>query len=74
MSRLHPIRPQELIFILKKLGFLALRQKGSHIFFQHQDGRVTVVPFHRGEDLGRGLLRKILRDIELTWEEFEKLL
>lgn len=73
MSRLHPLRAQELIAVLKKLGFSALRQKGSHIFFQHHDGRATVVPFHKGEDLGRGLVRKILRDVELTWEEFEKL-
>jgi len=60
--------------ILEKLGFEAIRQKGSHIFYRHPDGRGTVVPFHSGEDLGRGLVRSILRDIELPREEFLKFL
>jgi hypothetical protein len=50
-----------------------IRQKGSHAYFQHSDGRATVVPIHRGEDLGRGLIRAILRDIEITPERFEQL-
>ncbi|MCB4757369.1 MAG: type II toxin-antitoxin system HicA family toxin [Elusimicrobia bacterium] len=46
--------------ILRHLGFLLLRQKGSHAYFRHPDGRSTVAPMHRGEDLGRGLIRAIL--------------
>lgn len=72
MSRLAPIKPLKLIKILISLGFLNIRQKGSHMFFRHPDGRSTVVPFHKGEDIGKGLLRKILQDIELTLDEFEK--
>ena len=68
--RLVPLKPAVAVRILKKLGFEAIRQKGSHIFFRHPDGRSTVVPYHRGEDLGRGLIRSILNDIEMTWEEF----
>ena len=60
--------------MLEKLGFEPIRQKGSHIFYQHPDGRATVVPVHRGEDLGRGLLRSILRDIEIPRDEFLELL
>ena len=41
---------------------------------RHVDGRVTTVPVHKGQDIGRGLLRKILRDAELTREEFIQLL
>jgi predicted RNA binding protein YcfA (HicA-like mRNA interferase family) len=37
---------------------------------RHEDGRTTTVPVHAGQDVGRGLLRKILRDAELTREEF----
>ena len=70
MSRITPLKPATAIRILNKLGFEAIRQKGSHIFFRHPDGRSTVVPFHKGEDLGKGLLSEILRDIELSWEEF----
>ena len=72
MSRLLPLKSTEIIRILSRLGFERIRQKGSHIFFRHPDGRTTVVPMHKGEDVGRGLLRKILQDIELSWEEFEK--
>ena len=32
-----------------KMGFLLKRQEGSHVFFQHSDGRTTVVPNHPGE-------------------------
>ena len=72
MSRLTPVKSSEVLRVLLRMGFERIRQKGSHIFFRHPDGRVTVVPFHRGEDVGRGLMRKILRDIELSWEDFRK--
>ena len=68
--RLTPLKSAVVIHILKELGFEAIRQKGSHIFFSHSNGRSTVVPFHKGEDLGRGLIKAILNDIELSWEEF----
>ena len=50
-----------------------IRQKGSHTFWRHPDGKCTVVPIHRGEEIRKGLLRSILNDIELSVEEFEKL-
>ena len=45
-------------------------QQGSHNFFRHHDGRSTVVPFHSGRDTGRGLLRKIINETEVSREEF----
>ena len=72
MSRFHPIRSSKLIRAILRIGFRLIRQKGSHVFLKHPDGRSTVVPVHKGEDIGRGLLRKILQDIEMNWEEFEK--
>lgn len=71
--RLRPLPPEKVIKILKELGFLKIRQKGSHVFMRHPDGRSTVVPVHKGELIGRGLLRKIIRDIKLKKEEFLKL-
>ena len=59
--------------LLRHLGFELIRQKGSHAYFRHPDGRATVLPMHRGEDLGRGLLRAILRDVELTPDDFERI-
>jgi len=72
--KLPTLKAQELIKILKEIGFYSVRQKGSHIFFRHQDGRTTLVPFHCGEDIGRGLLRQILREIEISPDELIKFL
>lgn len=72
MSRLTPLKAIQVIRILSKLGFERIRQRGSHIYFRHPDGRATVVPFHKGEDISRGLMRKILQDIEIPWEDFEQ--
>ena len=71
--KLKPVSPERVIKALEKLGFEMARQRGSHVFLKHSDGRATVVPVHKGEDIGRGLLRKIIRDAKLTREEFLKL-
>jgi len=73
MTRLAPISARELQTILSRLGFRLVRQKGSHAFWQHEDGRVTIVPVHKGEDIGRGLLRQIVRDVSIDLEEFARL-
>ncbi|MBI3321400.1 MAG: type II toxin-antitoxin system HicA family toxin [Candidatus Omnitrophica bacterium] len=70
MSKLPVLKPTELVRLLERLGFQRIRQKGSHLYLRHPDGRATVVPMHRGEDLPPGLLRSILHDIELTREDF----
>jgi predicted RNA binding protein YcfA (HicA-like mRNA interferase family) len=56
--------------ILLQMGFVAVRQKGSHFFYRHPDGRTTTLPKHPGRDLARPLLREILREINLTPKEF----
>ncbi len=70
MTKLPLISSQDMEKMLKHLGFERKRQVGSHVFYRHLDGRTTVIPFHQGEELGRGLLRKILRDIKLEPEEY----
>ncbi|MDP2918755.1 MAG: type II toxin-antitoxin system HicA family toxin [Dehalococcoidia bacterium] len=74
MTRLPALTGEQTVKALSKAGFQALRQRGSHVYLKHPDGRTTVVPTHKGESMGRGLLRKILRDTELSREEFLKLL
>ncbi len=56
MSKLPQISAKELIRILEKIGFKAIRQRGSHVSLRHDDGRTTTVPNHPGENLDRGLL------------------
>lgn len=63
------LKGAELIRILRKLGFVVVRTKGSHHFLRHAYGRCTVVPVHRGESIGRGLLAQILKDCELSRDD-----
>jgi predicted RNA binding protein YcfA (HicA-like mRNA interferase family) len=58
--------------VLLRLGFRAVRQKGSHVFYRHPDGRTTTVPNHPGRDLARPLLRDILREIEISPERLRE--
>ncbi len=74
MTRLAGLKAGDLVKFLMRLGFRKKRQKGSHLFMEHPDGRTTVVPMHSREDIGRGLFRQILREIELSPEEFRKFL
>ena len=60
--------------LLRDLGFQAIRQKGSHVFYRHRNGRTTTVPNHPGRDLARPLLREILREIELSIDDLNEML
>ena len=72
MSKFPALSGRAIIDVLKKNGFVVKRQKGSHVFLSHLDGRATVVPIHSGESIGPGLFAKILRDTELTRADFIK--
>lgn len=74
MTRLPRLTGREVVAALRKGGFEVVRVKGSHHFLRHADGRVTVVPVHAGETIGPGLLAVILRDCELSQEDFSLLL
>ena len=69
MTRLPVLDAKTLEKVLLDLGFEKTRQKGSHAFYRHKDGRTTTIPHHSGRDLARPLLREILREIELAPEE-----
>jgi predicted RNA binding protein YcfA (HicA-like mRNA interferase family) len=70
MTRLPRLRGKEVVRILERLGFEIIRTRGSHVFLRHSDGRATTVPVHSGEIIGPGLLRSILRDLEMSVEDF----
>jgi predicted RNA binding protein YcfA (HicA-like mRNA interferase family) len=72
MTRLPRLTGKEAVRILQRMGFQVVRTRGSHVFLRHSDGRVTTVPVHSGETLGPGLLRSILRDVELSVEDFRR--
>ncbi len=74
MSKLKPVDAETVIKALEKIGFQPFRKHGSHLVMKHPDGRITVVPIHKGEDLGRGILRKIANDAKITREELMQIL
>jgi predicted RNA binding protein YcfA (HicA-like mRNA interferase family) len=72
MSTFPAVRGSQLLKALERMGFVVIRIKGSHHFLRRADGRCTVVPVHRRETIGRGLLAQILRDCEITREELHE--
>lgn len=73
MSKLPQIKPRKIEKVLIKLGFTPRSGKGSHIVFNHTDGRRTVIPVHN-RPVSVGTLRAILKQIDISTEEFLKLL
>ena len=67
---MSPVKAEKVIYVLEESGFSVGQQKGSHIILKDQDGRSVVIPDHPGEELGRGILRAIIRQAGLTREEF----
>jgi len=72
MGNIPVLKPREIVALLEMLGFIEIRQRGSHKQFRHPDGRCTTVPFHAGRDISPILLRQIAKDIGLAVEEFLK--
>lgn len=75
MPKLKPIKPERLVKLAKKLGFVEVRQKGSHLALAHTDGRILTVSMHTGKDISVGLLVEIIKEqLKISREEFEQLL
>lgn len=75
MAKLPRLSAKELVKILNKIEFEFIRREGSHMFFKHPDGRTTIIPYYQGEEIGIGLLTKIIKkDLMISREEFEKFL
>ncbi len=74
MTRLPQVSGRELIKVLEKLGYKTVRQKGSHVRLYPADNnkRKITIPDHKV--IGKGLLVKILRDADISVDEFVKLL
>jgi predicted RNA binding protein YcfA (HicA-like mRNA interferase family) len=69
MPGIPVLKPREVVAILNALGFVEVRQRGSHKQFRHPDGRTTTVPFHAGRDISPILLRQIAKDIGVTVDQ-----
>ena len=67
-----PYKAREALSKLQRAGFAVRRQSGSHIVLRHPDGRQTYVAMHAG-DIPTGTLRAMLKQANLTEEEFKQL-
>ena len=67
-----PYKAREALSKLQRAGFAVRRQSGSHIVLRHPDGRQTYVAMHPG-DTPTGTLRAMLKQANLTEEEFKQL-
>lgn len=72
MPKLPVLKPRQVIAALEKAGFRQVRQKGSHVQFKRGNLLVTV-PNHPG-DLNPNVLKSILRQAQMSVEEFDALL
>ena len=73
MSRLKLLPFRELAKVAEKGGFNWVRCQGSHHTFRSADGRVIVIPDHGSQVIVRPLLRKLIRDMGLTVDEYNDL-
>ncbi len=67
-----PYKAREALAKLQRAGFVIRRQSGSHVVLRHADGRQTYVAMHPG-DIPWGTFRTILKQANLTEEEFRRL-
>jgi predicted RNA binding protein YcfA (HicA-like mRNA interferase family) len=65
----------ELVRVLETVGFVARRQKGSHLhMFREVDRRRVTVPIHKRKNLPIGTLKAILKDADMTVEHLRELI
>lgn len=73
-NKLPRVTSDEVINVLGKIGFFLSRQSGSHKIYKNKEGKRTTVPYHSGKILHSKTLKSILRDTNLTIDEFKELL
>ncbi len=73
--KLPSVNCEQLVRVLKRAGFVEQRQRGSHLHLRREaDKKRVTVPMHKGRAIPPGTLRAILRDADITVEEFGELL
>lgn len=74
MTRLRLVPYRQLSSVAEAAGFQWVRHKGSHNTFRNAEGRIVVLPDHGSQVIVRPLLRKIVRDLGLSVDEYHQIL
>ncbi len=74
MNRLPVLKAREVIRVLERLGYHKARHRGGHAHYTKPGKKTIPIPIHGGQDIGPGLLRKIMRDLQISRDEFLRLL
>lgn len=72
--KMPALKAKDIAKVLRKAGFYYVRQKGSHQVWTNGLDKWTTLPIHPGEDIGRGLLKEIMNDLDISRDKFLKLL
>ena len=73
-DKLPRVNAADAVRVLEKAGFFLARQSGSHRIYKNAEGQRVTVPYHSGKELHPKILKNILRDADLTSEEFLELM
>ena len=68
-QRLPRVSAGEMARVLERLGFVLVRQSGSHRIYRNALEKRVTLPYHSGRILHPKVLRSILRDAGLSIEE-----
>jgi predicted RNA binding protein YcfA (HicA-like mRNA interferase family) len=73
--KLAGLKPRQVVRALEKAGYIVHETTGSHVHLKHplKPGRVTV-PYHERFELPKHIVKSIIRQAELTNEQFLRLL
>ena len=73
MPKIPTIKAKQMITVATRIGFIHEHTSGSHhIFRRPSDRKHLSIPVHSGHDLGRGLTRSLIKDMDITPDEFIK--
>ncbi len=71
--KIPAVSGKKMVKILSMRGFQVVRQRSSHIQMKDSKGRFVTIPIHAGKDVSVGITLKILRDAEISRDEFIEL-
>jgi predicted RNA binding protein YcfA (HicA-like mRNA interferase family) len=73
-EKLPRVTARQLVKVVEGPGFQLVRQSGSHMVFRNNDAKRIVIPYHTGKSLHPKIVSSILKDIDLSIEDFKRML